>query len=146
LISRRQATRCSAALPGQHVLCTNPAALGGGSALVESIFPSQPFAPGTAIAAAIALLDLKQPMPNTVWSSQPDSYSARCSAANGANVLQLTALHGAEVAKPSPDATWGLHLIDANIALGNLLSVVRSESKAFATRTGAVRGRGGGLG
>jgi hypothetical protein len=26
-----------------------------------------------------------------------------------------------------PDATWGLHLFDAKIALGNLVSVVRSQ-------------------
>src|SRR5262249_3201041 len=31
------------------VLCTNPAALGGGSALLTSVFPSAPFAPGTTI-------------------------------------------------------------------------------------------------
>jgi hypothetical protein len=44
----------------------------------------------------------------------------------------ITSLHGAQVAHPSPDATWGLHLIDANIALGNLLSIVHAESIAFA--------------
>ena len=29
-----------------HVLCTNPAALGGGSGKLDPIFPSKPFAPG----------------------------------------------------------------------------------------------------
>jgi hypothetical protein len=27
--------------------------------------------------------------------------------------------------------TWGLHLLDVNIALGNLVALVRSESAAF---------------
>ncbi len=34
------------------VLCTNPAALGGGSALLTSVFPTEPFAPGTTIGLA----------------------------------------------------------------------------------------------
>jgi Protein of unknown function (DUF3089) len=122
-------------VPGDQVLCTNPAALGGGSAIVDPIFPSQPFAPGTTISAATALLGLKQPTPNTVWSSEPGAYRAQCVSSGGANVLQLTALHGAQVAKPSPDPTWGLHLLDANIALGNLIAVVKSESEAFVTRS-----------
>ena len=37
-------------VPGEHVLCTNPAALSGGAAKVDPILPSAPFAPGTLIA------------------------------------------------------------------------------------------------
>src|SRR3954453_3488045 len=45
-----------ALVPGQNtkgteVLCTNPAALRGGSAAVTSVYPSAPFAPGTTIGA-----------------------------------------------------------------------------------------------
>jgi Protein of unknown function (DUF3089) len=114
-----------------QVLCTNPAALAGGTGMADPIFPSQPFAPGTGIAVGIALLHLVQPHPPTMWLSLPGSYRARCSSAGGANVLQITALHGAQTATPSPDPTWGLHLLDANVALGNLLEIVASESAAF---------------
>ena len=31
-------------------------------------------------------------------------------------------------------ADWGLHLIDANIAMGNLVDVVGIESKAYLAR------------
>jgi hypothetical protein len=124
-------------VPGGQVLCTNPAALGGGAASVDPIFPSQPFAPGTLIAAGIALLKITQPAAPTTWISEPGAYRARCSSAGGANVLQVTARHGAETATPSPDPTWGLHLLDANIALGNLLTVVRSEAAAYAARPSA---------
>ena len=55
----------------------------------------------------------------------------------GVNVLQVTALHGAQTATPSRDPTWGLHLLDANIALGNLLTVVRREAAAYAARPSA---------
>jgi hypothetical protein len=117
---------------GEHVLCVNPVALQGRSRLVDPILPSAPFAPGTLIAAGIQLLGITQPQPPTVWSSLPGSYSARCSGADGANVLQVSALHGAQVPKPSPDPTWGLHLLDANLELGNLVSVVNAQANNWA--------------
>jgi hypothetical protein len=122
---------------GDQVLCTNPAALGGGAAKVDPVFPAAPFAPGTVIAAGISLLKITQPHPATEWSSEPGAYRAQCSSAGGANVLQITPLAGAQTATPSPDPTWGLHLLDANIEMGNLLSVMRSEAAAFAARPSA---------
>jgi hypothetical protein len=117
--------------PGESVLCTNPAALAGGSALVNPIFPSAPFDSQSTLAAAIKALGLTQPMPRTVWSTEPGAYRAQCSSANGANVLQITAVGGAQTAKPSPNGTWGLHLLDANVALGNLIAIVKAEAAAF---------------
>ncbi|HEY6398879.1 MAG TPA: DUF3089 domain-containing protein [Solirubrobacteraceae bacterium] len=122
---------------GMQVLCTNPAAVAGGSETVEAILPSEPFAPGTLIAAGIKVLGLTQPHPPTIWASLPGSYMARCSSAGGATVLQVSALPGAQTARPSPDATWGLHLIDANIALGDLVRIVHIEATAFAKRGAA---------
>jgi hypothetical protein len=52
-------------------------------------------------------------------------------------VLQIAPRHGAQTATPSPDPTWGLHLLDANIALGNLVTVLRSEAAAFTARPSA---------
>jgi hypothetical protein len=116
---------------GESVLCTNPAALGGGSGLLNPIWPSAPFAPGTLIALGTAALNLKLPMPSTVWVSVPGAYSATCSTAGGADVLSVAPLSGAPNPTPSPDSTWGLHLLDANIALGNLLTDVSSQITAF---------------
>ncbi|MHB1833627.1 MAG: DUF3089 domain-containing protein [Solirubrobacteraceae bacterium] len=124
-----------------QVLCTNPAALQGGSAALDPIFPSAPFAPGTLIAAGISLLHLTQPTARTEWISEPGAYRARCSSADGANVLQITPLRGAQVPTPSPDPAWGLHLLDAQIALGNLVTDVRREAAAYsATATATARG------
>jgi DUF3089 family protein len=116
---------------GDIVLCTNPAALAGGAAIANPIFPSAPFDPTSILSVGISLLGLTQPHPKTVWFTEPGAYRARCANSNGAHVLMITALHGAQVAKPSPDATWGLHLVDANIALGNLIAIVKRESAAF---------------
>jgi hypothetical protein len=120
---------------GTVVLCTNPAALGDGSALVDRIFASQPFDPKSIISGAIAMLALPQPRPPTVWGSQPGAYRARCSSANNANVLKISAVGGAKLPNPSPTAEWGLHLIDAQIALGNLISDVKTEATAFLRRS-----------
>ena len=54
--------------------------------------------------------------------------------AGGADVLQITPRNGAPVYNPSPDADWGLHLVDANIALGNLVGLVRSQIAAYESR------------
>ena len=119
---------------GLEVLCTNPAALGGGSARLASIYPSAPFAPGTTIAAAITLLGVKQPSPATTWAELRGAYTGRCSSAGGVNVLLTAARAGAPTFTPSPDPTWGLHLTDANIALGNLVELVRDQAAVYAKR------------
>jgi hypothetical protein len=118
--------------PPGHVLCTNPAALRGGWRPVTPIFPSQPFAPGTAIAAGIALLGFHQPTAPTPWIAIRGGYRARCTRRAGASFLELAARNGAPDFTPSPTPAWGLHLADANIALGNLLRLVRTEAAAYA--------------
>jgi hypothetical protein len=35
------------------------------------------------------------------------------------------------VLQPSPDATWGLHLVDANIALGDLVDLVAAQARRW---------------
>ena len=129
--------------PGQHVLCVNPAALTGGSAAgakVDAILPSAPFAPGTLIATGNAGLKITQPQPSTVWSSLPDSYTATCSSADGAHVLQFTAHGGAQTPSPSPSAEWGLHLLDANDELGNLLTFVDDQAAQYAKLSSRTSG------
>jgi hypothetical protein len=116
---------------GMEVLCTNPAALGGGSGKLDTIFPTAPFAPGSTIAAGISLLNNRIPAASTTWISVPGAYSAHCSSAGGADVLQVKALDGAPELSASPDATWGLHLTDENLGLGNLLDLVRSQTAAY---------------
>jgi hypothetical protein len=120
---------------GVQVLCTNPAALGGGSARVSFVTPSAPFDPTSILNTGIKILGLPQPHPPTVWVSVPVGYRARCSSANNANVLQISAFGGAKLPTPSPTPEWGLHLLDAQIALGNLVADVKSEAAAFLRRS-----------
>jgi hypothetical protein len=114
-------------IPGREVLCTNPAALRGGRAPLRSIFPAAPFAPGTLIGAATSAVGFTVPAVSTPWVATT-AYEGRCESAEGANVLQITGRPGAPALNAVPDATWGLHLVDANIALGNLVGVVWTQA------------------
>ncbi len=116
--------------PHAEVLCTNPASLGGGTGLLDTISPSKPFAPHSTLAAGIELLDVTFPEPKTVYWAVNGGYSAQCVDSNGAHVLMITAGTGPRrILRPDP--TWGLHLLDANIALGNLVRIVKAEAQAF---------------
>ncbi len=93
---------------GDQVLCTNPAALAGGSAVLDPIFPSQPFDPGSTLSAGIRLLGLDPADPEApcgARSPAPTADAARRPAARAC--FEITARHGAQVAHPSPDRNVG---------------------------------------
>jgi hypothetical protein len=120
---------------GDKVVCTNPARLLGGPALVDTIYPSEPFAPGTLIATGIALLGVEQPTAPTPWV-RVRGYRAQCTRAARASFLKITPVGGAPDFRPSPTPQWGLHLTDGNIALGDLVRLVRRQAAAYAARRG----------
>jgi streptogramin lyase len=95
----------------------------------------------------------QMPKAPTPWVSTPGQYSAQCKQANGASWLQLTALpsHGIfpdEVQKltvvevthggdprlqiaETLGPLWGTHLVDVNIALGNLVGLTAVQAWAY---------------
>ncbi len=123
------------------VLCTNPAALRGGSAPLDTLAPTIPF-PGTLGAGVNILYNGSPPTAPTPWVTPQDHYTGQCVQSNGANVLMISPVGSARQLTPVPDATWGLHLADVNIALGNLVADVGSESKAYLKRQAKAK-RGG---
>ena len=64
----------------------------------------------------------------------PQSYSARCTDDAGAQVLEITPRDGAPALTPRPLPTWGLHFVDGNIALGNLIGLVRRQAAEYTAR------------
>jgi hypothetical protein len=116
---------------GEQVLCTNPAALGGGSGRLRGVYPSEPFAPETTIGVATTLLGSPVPEVDTPWYESRDAYTGRCSSADGASVLQIEQRPGAPKLTPIPTPEWGLHLADANIGLGNLTKLVGKKSRRY---------------
>ncbi len=113
--------------------CTNPAALGSSrSASLTTVAPTEPFAPGTLIAAGISVLGLQWPAAPTTFVQSDGAFTGRCSRAGGAHVLRIASAPGTPVPKASPTPEWGLHLVDANIAQGDLVKVLRRQIRAFA--------------
>jgi hypothetical protein len=95
---------------GLQVACTNPASLGGGSADLDSIFPSVEFPP--------------RPAAGTPWVVYPDLYSSTCRQAGGATWLQVNIVDadGRPTVGETLGPEWGYHLYDVNLTLGNLLA------------------------
>ena len=111
--------------PELRIMCVNPAAPAGGSG------PLIPYLPSLALAFLPGGRTLKVKTP---WVSFPGEYSARCKSSGNATWLQVTHIGGhdprPQLAK-SGDALLGLHVLDVNIALGNLVRLVRDEAAAF---------------
>ena len=119
--------------PNLQVLCTNPAMLVAGTSDLDSIEPTTPYAPGY-IAAGIQLLHFPLPKASTPWIEATAAFSGECSTEGGASVLRITSKEGTPVPDPSPTPGWGLHLLDANVAMGDLLRLVREQTTAFTQR------------
>jgi hypothetical protein len=100
---------------GLQVLCVNPAAPGGGAANLEPYFPS--------------------PSAATPWVSYPGLYNAQCMSVGGATWLQVNTIVTPGDTRPVETQvlgpTWGLHLVDVNIALGDLVSLAGAEAAAY---------------
>lgn len=113
-----------------EVLCNNPAALGGGVAPLRTLVPTSPF-PGTIGLGVRLTFNGTPPTAATPWVQPQDHYTGICQSSNGANVLMVSPVGSARTLVPVPDPTWGLHLADVNIALGDLVGLVRSQSRSY---------------
>jgi hypothetical protein len=109
---------------GLQVACVNPAAPGGGSAALSPYFlalTSPPPAPAV----------------TTPWVTYPNLYSAVCKSRAGATWLQINTTNGAGDSRPTVTETlgptWGYHLQDINLALGDLVNDVRMQEGAYLT-------------
>ncbi|MSO41198.1 MAG: DUF3089 domain-containing protein [Solirubrobacterales bacterium] len=130
--------------PNYRVLCTNPAALGSDdSAPLKTLLRTEPF-PGTLGIALLIMFGGPPPTAATPWLQPQDHYTGRCVRHNGVNALMIDEVEMARHLAPSPDATWGLHFSDANIALGNLTDLVKTQAAAYgakAGKTGSTKGK-----
>jgi hypothetical protein len=123
------------ATAGLQVLCTNPADLSGNAAT-----PLTPYFPSKALLSGLGGLGgLTPPAVGTPWVTEPQLYSGQCLSQGGATWLQVSAPitpgDTRQVVGQTLGPTWGLHLVDVNIALGNLVDLARSESAAYAAQT-----------
>jgi len=95
------------------------------------VLPSVPFAPSSSLGKVTPGIGYPAAHVSTPWIESDGVYTAHCSSDGGANVLQIT---GTPQLNPLPDASWGLHLTDANIALGTLVKVVTRQARRYLAR------------
>ena len=117
---------------GLDVLCVNPVAPGGGFGALDT-YRRTNLVPGP-----IGAIGGPAPSAPTPWVRYPRLYSAECQTANGATWLQITDIGAStdqrvRFQNPILGPTWGLHLADVNIALGNLVDLVRGQTRAYST-------------
>jgi hypothetical protein len=130
------------ARPGMKAICVNPATLDDRAGplrayastsgrTIAGMQPPRPWVTGKSI--------------DTPWVSLPGLLTARCATNEHATYLEVTV--NADPADPRTDdipgdlglpgrvaANWGLHLIDVNLAMGNLLDLVAEQAKAWRPR------------
>ncbi len=129
-------------VPGEamEAACTNPAALGGGSGELRAYLSTRRVSTSSA-AEPPAWVTPAQPI-KTPFVSLPGLLTAECVSNEKGSYLAVT-VHG-NPADPRTDdiagdvvingqvqAEWGLHLIDVNLAMGNLVNIVKQQAKAY---------------
>jgi hypothetical protein len=130
--------------PAMEAACVNPAALAGGAGELKAYLSN---ADNIASSAAATPEWVKgKPNPKTPFVTVPGLISGQCVSKDGFNYLEAKV--NADPADPRTDVIngdvtgpggviakdWGLHLIDANIAMGNLVDVVGEQAKAYAAK------------
>ncbi len=129
--------------PGMVAACVNPAALSGGPGPLKAYFP----------ASSVAIAPSEQPAIDwdkgktleTPFVTVPGLLTATC--ADGPEFHYLSIHVNADPAGPRTSVipgdviiggkiqtNWGLHLIDANLTMGNLVDIVRQQGAAWGAR------------
>ena len=131
--------------PAMAAACTNPAALAGGSGELRA-YLDKSGRTITSNAPGKPWVMPEQPI-ETPWVSVPGLLTAKCASnENASGYLEVT-VHG-DPADPRVDdivgdigvgpnvlANWGLHLVDVNLVMGNLLDIVSQQTKAYQRRS-----------
>jgi hypothetical protein len=127
-------------MPGMASACVNPANLSGGPGPLVSYFSTRPssIAPG----AAPVQDWVKSKTIDTPFVTLPGFLTATCASTPEFNYLSVhvnadpasprtSELVGDVVIAGQIQKNWGLHLIDANMTIGNLVDIVRREGAAW---------------
>jgi hypothetical protein len=124
--------------PNLVAACVNPAAIGGGSGELHSYLTTG--GPGTSSTLMGPWIEGKTI--DTPFVSPPGLLTAECKAGKSGSYLSIHVnadsadsraddISGDVVTNGEVQANWGLHLIDAHLAMGNLLDLVKSKSTAY---------------
>jgi hypothetical protein len=126
--------------PGWQAACTNPAALGGGKAALEAYLPADGKSLPIFPSRDVEWVDDDAVAVTTPYVTLPGFFAAECRVDDGFSYLAIDVngdpsdpriddIVGADI---TPE--WGLHLIDANVAMGNLVDVADRQARSYCGR------------
>ncbi len=120
--------------------CTNPASLGGGRGTLRPYFESERAGGAFNERAFVRVVD--EPWAagvdiTTPWVTLPDFIEAECVVRGDFSYLEITVL--ADPSDPRTDdiggdiilPSFGLHVVDANLAMGDLVAIVGQQAEAY---------------
>jgi hypothetical protein len=133
--------------PTQIAACTNPAALAGGRGELHAYMSNAQIVNSS---SQVTWIKGKE-NPKTPFVSLPGMLTAECVQKNGFSYLEVhvaaapggaraSDIPGDVVANGKVSADWGLHLVDANLAMGNLVDIVAAETKTWQSHASATTG------
>jgi hypothetical protein len=127
---------------GMRAACVNPAELDGSGGVLKAMLP-----------AGKAVESMAEPAPwtrdgvavETPFVELPGLLTAACVSKGGFDYLAVTVnadpedartdtISGDVVVDGVVQPAWGLHLIDMNLAMGNLVAIVKRQGESFASR------------
>ena len=122
--------------------CTNPASLAGGRGPLRPYFESERAASGFNERAFVRVVEEPWAVGvdiTTPWVTLPDFIEAECVVRGDASYLEITVL--ADPSDPRTDdlggdiilTSWGLHVVDANLAMGDLVDIVAQQAQTHIT-------------
>jgi Protein of unknown function (DUF3089) len=127
--------------------CTNPAALAGGSGDLHAYLDKT----GRTITSTPTPRPWVTPEQaiDTPWVSVPGLLTAKCASNDHASGYLEVTVNGNPSDPRTDDITgdigtvgnvagnWGLHLVDVNLAMGNLVDIVGQQAKAYVSKGGS---------
>jgi hypothetical protein len=117
-----------------EILCVNPAALQGGAAPLRAYFPAHTDLGVLTSSFAAGSL----PSVPTPWITFPGLYRGECRNEDGAQWLQVDEVRTGADTRPalvnSLGPSWGLHLVDANVAVGDEVALVTTQARAWSAK------------
>ena len=129
--------------PGMIAACVNPATLTGGPGPLHSYLGAGTDSITPAPQPPVEWVSGKTV--STPFVSAPGLLTAQCATTPGFNFLSIhinadpasprtSELRGDVIVGGQVQKDWGLHLIDANLAMGNLVDIVRQEGAAWTAK------------
>jgi Protein of unknown function (DUF3089) len=116
----------------KHELCVNPTALVDDNRILHPYFRTSP------VAGAWGYFQDPPPKAHTPWVKFPKLYKAHCKHTWGASWLQIKHATTKRDRRPRVHEllgpSWGLHVYDLNLPFGELVKLVKRETRAYVKR------------